>query len=97
MNARDARGEPDVAMRAKSQPGAGTAEGEALARAERAFALGDFAEVRRLARPLFTAEPPEVAEAARALHRRVSADPAQIAVIVGCLVVLATIVARYVL
>jgi hypothetical protein len=79
-----------------TKPGVGTPAGEALDRAERAFELGDFAAVRQLTRPLFTAEPFEVAEAARSLHRRVSVDPAQIAVVLFCFALLAFVVGRFV-
>jgi hypothetical protein len=82
---------------AKPAPGAGTKDGEALARAARAFELGRFAEVRRLCAPLRSASSPEVAEAAGALLRRVSVDPAQIIVLLGSLGLFVWIVLRYVL
>lgn len=97
MTTGEAGADQGSAGKDEPRPGAGTPAGEALARAERAFELGDFAEVRRLVRPLLAAEPREVADAARVLHARVSVDRAQVVVIVACLVVLAVVVARYVL
>lgn len=92
METRDASGGGGVEPRAS-----GTPDGDALDQAERAFELGRFADVRRIVAPLLASTSPEVASAARELHRRVSVDPAQIAVVVACLGLLATIVARYVL
>jgi hypothetical protein len=88
---------PDETKAPKPPPGAGTPEGEALARAMRAFELGNFAEVRRLCRPLTSASSTEVAEVAKALLRRISVDPMQIAILLGSLGLFVWIVLRYVL
>jgi hypothetical protein len=81
----------------KPLPGAGTPEGDALARATRAFELGSYAEVRRLCGPLRSSSSAEVADAANALLRRISVDPMQIAVLVGSFGLFAWIVFHYVL
>lgn len=88
---------PETPSEETPRPGAGTPAGDALARAERAFELGDYAEVRRLCAPLVGAEAADVAAAARALVRRTSVDPVQVAVLVASFGLFLWIVFRYVL
>jgi hypothetical protein len=68
---------------------------EALVRAEDAFERGDYAAVRALAAPLARGEGPE-AEAAADLLDRIRVDPAQVAILVGCLLFFLFIAWKYV-
>lgn len=65
-------------------PGEGTPEGEKLLEANNAFASGNYARVRELATELQKATDPQVADAASALLRKVSADPVQLAFLGAC-------------
>lgn len=77
-------------------PGAGTEHGATLQLAHDAFIEGNYAQVRTLTAKLDKA-PDEIAQAAAELRRRVSADPAQIAVLVSCVFFFLFIVWKYVL
>lgn len=78
-------------------PGAGTADGETLRAALRAFEVGDFVRVREKARRLQDASDPAVRQAAAELLERISIDPLQIVVFLACVAVFATIVQVWVL
>ena len=67
-----------------------------LAQLQAAFDRGDYAEVRSLAEPLI-AEGGPLAESASDLVQRTRVDPAQIGVLIGCLLFFCFIVWRYVL
>ena len=69
---------------------------EALLAAEAAFERGDYAEVRQLATPLAQGKGP-TAEAAAGLLQRTRVDPAQVGVVVACLLFFCFIVWKYVL
>lgn len=77
-------------------PGEGTEEGERLLEAHRAFEAGDYRRVRELTEGLYQA-PSDVADAARALHRRTEVDSMQVGVILACVVVFLFLVYMYVL
>ncbi len=77
-------------------PGADTAEGQRLQDAQLAFERGNYAKVRELTATL-TGGDPDVAAAATALRRRTSVDPAQVGIVVACLVFFLFIVGKYVL
>ena len=77
-------------------PGAGTEYGATLQLAHDAFIAGNYAQVRTLTAKLDKA-PDEIAHAAGELRRRVDADPAQIAVLVSCVLFFLFIVWKYVL
>ncbi|MEM9070429.1 MAG: hypothetical protein AAGE52_18130 [Myxococcota bacterium] len=72
-------------------------ENEQLLRAQDAFARGDYAEVRRLTDALTEHEDPEIARLALALRRRTQVDPAQIGVLVLCLLFFGWVTWKYVL
>jgi hypothetical protein len=61
--------------------------------AHRAFAAGDFAEARRLARQLAAAPDEATRSAAADLLKRTGIDPVIVWITLGCVVVFATIVA----
>lgn len=67
-----------------------------LARVQAAFERGDYAEVRSLAAPL-VAEGGPLGESAADLVQRTKVDPAQVGVLVGCLLFFLYIVWKYVL
>ena len=67
-----------------------------LADARRAFEVGDYRRVRDLTEPLMEGSG-ELADAARALHRRTEVDSLQIGVILACVAVLVILVYTYVL
>ena len=77
-------------------PGAGTEYGVTLQQAHDAFIAGNYAQVRELTAKLDKA-PDEIALAAVQLRRRVQADPAQVAVLVSCVLFFFFIVWKYVL
>ena len=77
-------------------PGAGSEDGATLQLAHDAFIAGDYARVRELTTRLEKA-PGDIALAAGQLRRRVDADPAQIAVLVSCVLFFLFIVWKYVL
>ncbi len=81
----------------KPIPGAGTAEGDKLREALRAFEVGDHARVRARARELESASDPAVREAAAELAARISIDPVAVIVMLACAAVLATILYVWVL
>lgn len=66
-----------------------------LARAEAAYARGDYRALTALARELATSSTPEVATRARALLVAIGPDPAQVAVLVLCALALAAICWHY--
>src|SRR5262245_7557131 len=66
-------------------PGAGTADGERLREALRAYEVGNFVLVRARTKALANADDPAVRDAAAELAARIGIDPVQIAVIIGCL------------
>ena len=76
-------------------PGHGTDDGALLQKAHDAFVRGDYREVRVLTAKLDKA-PEEVANAAAELRRKVSVDPAQLAVFALCLLFFFFIVWKYV-
>ncbi len=78
-------------------PGAGTPEGESLAKALAAFERGDYVEVRQLTEKLVEAPDAEVAGFARDLLTRTQIDPVQVGVVLACLALFAYIVYTYVL
>jgi len=78
-------------------PGAGTPEGESLAKALAAFERGDYVEVRQLTEKLVEAPDAEVAGFARDLLSRTQIDPVQVGVVLACLALFAYIVYTYVL
>jgi hypothetical protein len=78
-------------------PGAGTAEGDKLREALRAFEVGDHVRVRARARDLESASDPAVREAAAELRARISIDPAAVIVMLACAAVLATIIYVWIL
>jgi len=82
--------------KAEDLPGGDTEHGAALQRAHNAFMAGDYAVVRELTKSLEKA-PDDVALAAAHLRRRVSVDPAQIAVLGACVLFFFFIVWKYVL
>lgn len=67
-----------------------------LAKVQAAFDRGDYAQVRTLGAPLI-AEGGPLAESASALVQRTRVDPAQVGVLVGCLLFFCFIVWKYVL
>ncbi len=69
---------------------------ERLAQLQAAFDRGDYAEVRSLAAPIL-AEGGPLAESASDLVQRTRVDPAQIGVLIGCLLFFCFIVWKYVL
>lgn len=69
---------------------------ERLAKVQAAFDRGDYAEVRTLAAPLI-AEGGPLAESASDLVQRTRVDPAQIGVLIGCVLFFCFIVWKYVL
>lgn len=69
----------------------------ALERAEAAFEAGDYREVRRLCARIGDSSDADVRTGALDLKRRVSVDPAQVTVLLGCLAFFAVIVYLYVL
>ncbi len=98
--------ESEGAAKSEAQPGElsgrpGATEGASpsspLQAAQRAFEVGDFAQVRVLTGSLLTHQDPEVARAALALRRRTSIDPVQVGVLVFCLLLFAYVVWTYVL
>ncbi|MCZ7687293.1 MAG: hypothetical protein M5U28_54570 [Sandaracinaceae bacterium] len=72
-------------------PGAGTAAGDKLREAVRAFEAGDYARVRARTSELASAADPKVRDAAAELAARVAVDPVQVVVILACAAVLAAI------
>lgn len=72
-------------------------ETSSLRRAERAFAVGDHRDLQALLPALRNAHDPAVRSRAEQLTRAVSADPALVAVLVGCMLALFAIIAHYVL
>lgn len=81
----------------KPIPGAGTPDGEKLARAVQAFDAGNYAVVRRLTTELEQATDADVKEYAKGLRRRIDVDPIQIVVLVACLALFLVIAYVYVL
>ena len=79
-----------------SEPVESAVEPDPLAEARRAFEIGDYQRLRELTEPVMKGEG-ELAEAARALHRRTEVDSLQIGVIVACVAVLVILVYTYVL
>lgn len=69
---------------------------ERLAKVQAAFERGDYAQVRALATPLI-AEGGPLAESASDLVQRTRVDPAQVGVLVGCLLFFCFILWKYVL
>lgn len=69
---------------------------ERLAKLQAAFDRGDYAEVRSLAAPII-AEGGPLAESASDLVQRTRVDPAQVGVLIGCLLFFCFIVWKYVL
>jgi len=67
-----------------------------LAQVQGAFERGDYAQVRDLAAPL-VAEGGPLGESAADLVQRTKVDPAQVGVLVGCLLFFLYIVWKYVL
>ncbi len=68
-----------------------------LADAERAFERGDYKTVRLLCNRAIASSDADTARAAEVLLRRTQPDPAQILVLVGCLLFFAWAVWRYAL
>jgi hypothetical protein len=68
-----------------------------LQRAERAFAAGDHRDLQAVLPALRSARDPAVRARAEQLTRAVSADPALVAVLLGCMLALFAIFAHYVL
>lgn len=68
----------------------------ALRDAQRAYAAGDFAQLRALCAPEAFASSPELAAQAQALRARVSVDPVAIALLAACLLLFLGIVHAYV-
>ena len=69
---------------------------ERLAKLQAAFDRGDYAQVRALAAPLI-AEGGPLAESASDLVQRTKVDPAQVGVLIGCVLFFCFIVWKYVL
>lgn len=69
---------------------------ERLAKVQGAFDRGDYAQVRSLAAPLI-AEGGPLSESASDLVQRTRVDPAQVGVLVGCVLFFCFIVWKYVL
>lgn len=92
--AKKAKKKPDPSN--QELPGTGTEHGATLQLAHDAFVAGNYAQVRTLTAKLDKA-PDEIAQAAGELRRRVNADPAQIAVLVSCVLFFFFIVWKYVL
>ncbi len=67
-----------------------------LAQVQAAFERGDYAQVRELAAPL-VAEGGPLGESAADLVQRTKVDPAQVGVLLGCLLFFLYIVWKYVL
>ena len=67
-----------------------------LEAAQSAFARGDYAKVRELTSRLREIDDPEITRAALELERRISVDPAQLAVLAGCLIFFLWITYKYV-
>ena len=82
---------------AEPLPGAGTEDGDTLQRAHDAFERGDFAQVRALTDGLAGSDDVEVARAAAALRKRTESDPAQLVVLLACLVFFLIVAWKYVL
>ncbi len=78
-------------------PGEGTADGDKLRQAHRAFEVGDYATVRALTRALEDSAGPAVASAARALRKRVEIDPIQVVVLSCCAAVVGAILYVWIL
>ncbi len=95
----ESQGAAEPAGELSGPPGAteGASPSSPLQAAQRAFEVGDFAQVRVLTRSLLTHQDPEVARAALALRRRTSIDPVQVGVLVFCLLLFAYVVWTYVL
>ncbi|MAQ17821.1 MAG: hypothetical protein CMN30_23870 [Sandaracinus sp.] len=85
----------DDAARTDESPTPADAPQGPLGEAEAAFARGDYAAVRRLAQPLAAGDGPD-ATAAADLLRRISVDPAQVGVLVGCVLFFIYIAWKYV-
>lgn len=75
-------------------PDAQGPEAVALRHARAAFDAGDYELARRLLRSLETSDP-SIREEAHALRRRMSIDPFQIVVLLGCLAFFVWIAAHY--
>lgn len=67
-----------------------------LLAAQRAFEVGDYRRVRAITDTLRTPPTDEIARAAADLRKRVSVDPAQLVVLLGCLALFLALVYIYV-
>jgi predicted outer membrane protein len=83
--------EKEAAMDAAAEP-----SDARLAQVQAAFERGDYAQVRELAAPL-VAEGGPLGESAADLVQRTKVDPAQVGVLLGCLIFFCYIVWKYVL
>lgn len=88
--------EPTEETEATDAAAAEPASDDRLAQVQAAFERGDYAQVRQLAAPL-VAEGGPLGESAADLVQRTKVDPAQVGVLVGCLLFFLYIVWKYVL
>ena len=94
--------QPDEAQTAPAKPqaplpGAGTPDGDKLARAHLAFEAGNFLMVRELAAALTEGKNDEVAADAKQLLARIGVDPVQVGAVLACLGIFLFLVFKYVL
>ena len=65
--------------------------------AERAFDVGDYKRLRQIAKQLMSSGDTEVVQEGERLSQKLKLDPAQIVVVVGCLMIFLFALWRYVL